>query len=64
MPKRGKSTRPKKSENPKSRENSWKIKNRTQILIRVKSKRSTDQTMQDIFDLIDKVFILFIHKCL
>lgn len=30
MPKRGKSTRPKKSENPKSRENNWKIKNRTQ----------------------------------
>lgn len=30
MPKRGKSTRLKKSENLKSRENNWKIKNRTQ----------------------------------
>lgn len=42
----------------------FKVEIFSKILIRVKSKRSTDQTMQDIFDLIDKVFILFIHKCL
>lgn len=42
----------------------FKVEIFSKILIRVKSKRSTDQTMQDIFDLIDKVFILFIYKCL
>lgn len=36
----------------------FKVEIFSKILIRVKSKRSTDQTMQDIFDLIDKVFYI------